>query len=568
MKQLFIIFFAILIAFSVNAQKNISGRSPQKQVNISTADYSNGIPILSATVEFIEPSGNNLLDAEENAKIKITIINSGDNSAFDVAINVVVDNHDDISFNVSDKTYGEIKQNQTVVSYINIGATQNIQNSSRKFNISFTEHSGFVARPQNITIQTQKLLTPKLVFVETGIKELNGNGNNIIEQGELVLATVLIQNKGQGTAVNSRYTVKGFDSGLISTKTNDYPITKTLGNLEPGQSVSIKFAFSASWNYSGGDALPLKIQLSESRGSYGGTFDLGLELNVQQLAADDIETDGNYQDNVVIDDVSLTSDIDKNIPTNAKNNNRFALIIGNEHYVANNGLAVDVPFAINDAFVFKKYAENTLGIPSENIKYLVDVKTTAMKNEISSFINWMKIDGQNREFYIYYAGHGFYDAQTNPYLMPVDVKHTSVGDAIKLADFYADISEYNTKMTTVFLDACFSGGGRGNDGLVDGRTGVRRSTKNNNIEGNLVVFAASSGTQASKPYNTEKHGLFTYFLLKKLQETNGDISYDELANYLEIEVRTKSNGLFSEEQTPAIKVSPNIENTWKNIRFK
>jgi uncharacterized caspase-like protein len=191
-----------------------------------------------------------------------------------------------------------------------------------------------------------------------------------------------------------------------------------------------------------------------------------------------------------------------------------------------------------------------------------------MKNEIATFVKWMEIDGKNREFYIYYAGHGFYDDETNPYIMPVDVKHTAVGDAIKLSDFYSDIAKNETKMTTVFLDACFSGGGRGDDGLVDGRTGVRRTTKNANINGNLVVFAASSGQQTSKPYNDEKHGMFTYFLLKKLQETNGDITYDELAEYLEIKVSTKSLGIFSEEQTPAVKVSPNVENTWKSLKFK
>jgi len=567
MKQLFIFFFVFVFAFSAQAQKNISGRSPQKQVNIATADYSNGIPILSATAEFIEPSGNNLLDAEETAQIKITITNSGDNSAFDVEINVTVDNSQDLSFNVTNKTYGEIAQNQTVVSYINIGATQNLQNSSRTFNISFTEYGGFIARPQNVSIQTQKILTPNLVFVETGVTELNGNGNNIIEQGELILATVLIQNQGQGTAVNSKYFIKGFGGGLVSTKTNDYPVSGNLGNIAPGESKRVQFAFSASWAYNGEDVLPLKVQLSENRGTYGGTFDLNLELNVQQLAAADVDVDGDYQGQVVIDDVSLTSDIDKNIPQNPQNQNRFALIIGNEHYVVNNGLAVDVPFAINDAFVFKKYAINTLGIPELHVKYLTDATAAIMKNEIESFINIMARN-PNAEFFVYYAGHGYYDSQDAPYMMPVNVKHNNIDDAIKLGDFYAALTDNSTKNVTVFLDACFSGGGRGNDGLVTGRTGLRRPTQNANMDGNLVVFAASSGQQTSKPYNDQKHGLFTYFLLKKLQQTSGDISYDELDQYLLQNVATTADLLFSEEQTPAVKVSPDVQNTWKNLKFK
>jgi hypothetical protein len=36
-------------------------------------------------------------------------------------------------------------------------------------------------------------------------------------------------------------------------------------------------------------------------------------------------------------------------------------------------------------------------------------------------------------------------------------------------------------------------------------------------QGNMVVFSAAQGDETAYPNNDEKHGMFTYFLLKKLQ---------------------------------------------------
>jgi hypothetical protein len=41
-------------------------------------------PQLSATIQFYEPSGNNILDADETGKLIIVVQNSGRGDAFDV----------------------------------------------------------------------------------------------------------------------------------------------------------------------------------------------------------------------------------------------------------------------------------------------------------------------------------------------------------------------------------------------------------------------------------------------------------------------------------------------------
>ena len=82
----------------------------------------------------------------------------------------------------------------------------------------------------------------------------------------------------------------------------------------------------------------------------------------------------------------------------------------------------------------------------------------------------------------------------------------------------------------MFLDACFSGGGR-DQGLLAAR-GVKIKPKEESFLGNMVVFASSSGEEKSLPYEEKQHGLFTYFLLKKLKETKGMLATENCLNIL------------------------------------
>jgi hypothetical protein len=120
--------------------------------------------------------------------------------------------------------------------------------------------------------------------------------------------------------------------------------------------------------------------------------------------------------------------------------------------------------------------------------------------------------------------------------------------------------------TIVLLDACFSGGGRGENGLLSART-VKVKPKGPIMEGNIVAYTATSGTEVSLPLPGESHGLFTYFLLKKLKETKGTISLIELKNYLELEVPKTSLIENSIKQTPEVLIAPTIGNEWETWTF-
>lgn len=266
---------------------------------------------------------------------------------------------------------------------------------------------------------------------------------------------------------------------------------------------------------------------------------------------------------------SLDIDVDQIKPMGIKPNpNRYALIFGNEDYSSfqtSLRSESDVDFAIRDAELFKQYAIYVLGVPEENIVFNTNARAIQMHRDLNKINMITNITKGNAEIFFYYAGHGFPDEKTqDPYIIPVDVSGSDLEFALKLSDVYAKLTEYPSLRVTVFLDACFSGGAR-NQGLVAAR-GVKIKPKENVFRGNMVVFAASSGDQSSLPYKEKQHGMFTYFLLKKLQESKGDVTYKELSDYLREQVGVKSILINNKEQIPETNISIDIKNTWSSLK--
>lgn len=265
---------------------------------------------------------------------------------------------------------------------------------------------------------------------------------------------------------------------------------------------------------------------------------------------------------------SRKSDVDVISAKNSQKPNRFALIIGNEDYSSHQiemNSEINVDFARNDASAFKDYAENIFGVPSSNIVFLLDATTGQMNQAISKINLIAKNTKGVAEIFVYYAGHGLPDENTKePYLMPVDVNGKNAKDGIKLKDVYAKLTEFPSKNVTVLIDACFSGGAR-NQGLVAAR-GVKVKPKDDLLNGNIVVFTASSGEQSALQYKEKQHGMFTYYFLKKIQETKGDVNYKDLSEYIKDNISLQSVLVNDKEQTPHVIISNSLIDTWGNLK--
>ena len=198
--------------------------------------------------------------------------------------------------------------------------------------------------------------------------------------------------------------------------------------------------------------------------------------------------------------------------------------------------------------------------------FLTNATAGTMHQEIDLITKIINKVGRKAELIVYYAGHGYSDELTKvPYLIPVDVSASNLSTAIKLDDLYQKLANTNASKITIFLDACFTGGGR-NSGLVASR-GVKVKPKEGVLDGNIVVFSASSAEESSLPYHDEGHGVFTYFLLKKFQESEGNVTLGELSEYLDENVSIKSLRVNQKEQNPTVNTSEKVINDWRNWKF-
>ncbi len=65
----------------------------------------------------------------------------------------------------------------------------------------------------------------------------------------------------------------------------------------------------------------------------------------------------------------------------------------------------------------------------------------------------------------------------------------------------------------------------------------------------------------------QKHGMFTYHLLKKLQQTGGNVTYGQLADYLTQTVSVESLRINGKEQDPTVNVGVNLDKNWENWKI-
>ena len=260
-----------------------------------------------------------------------------------------------------------------------------------------------------------------------------------------------------------------------------------------------------------------------------------------------------------------TSDVDESIPTTSdKDNDCFAVVISNENYMRES----KVPFAINDGRTFTEYCSKTLGIPTSNIHFVTNATYNNIRYEINWLRNVIKAYNGKAKVIFYYAGHGIPDEQNkNAYLLPVDGYGTDIVTGYALSNLYKELSELPSQSVTVFLDACFSGTKREGDMLSSAR-GVAIKVKQTEPTGNLVVFSAAQGDETAYPYKEKGHGMFTYYLLKKLQETKGNVTLEQLGDYIKDEVSKKSIVINGKPQTPTVIPAKSISTNWINRTLK
>jgi uncharacterized caspase-like protein len=161
--------------------------------------------------------------------------------------------------------------------------------------------------------------------------------------------------------------------------------------------------------------------------------------------------------------------------------------------------------------------------------------------------------------FVYYSGHGAPNTKTTEgHLLPYDGDPTYLDSTgYPLKRLYEHLDKLPAKEVIVVIDSCFSGSGGRSVTAKGSRPVVLSQDSPVPTNGKTVVLTASSGAQVSSTFDSKKHGLLTYFLLKGLQgsadlNNDGKIDLSEIYAYVRPEVEGVARQEYHNEQTPQL----------------
>lgn len=265
------------------------------------------------------------------------------------------------------------------------------------------------------------------------------------------------------------------------------------------------------------------------------------------------------QEKFEVKGIDTTQGINKAPYTGKKAENTYALIIANEDYE----MAGNVDMAANDGLAIKEYFSKTFGLTDKQILYYPNATFGKMSRAMKEVKEIAQAYDGKINLIIYYAGHGIPDnASKDAYLMPVDADGTDPSVCYSVCKFYADLEAMHLQQCVVLLDACFSGAKRDGSMIVAAR-GVAIKTNQEKPKGSTVIITATSDEQTAFAYKEQKHGLFTYFLLKYFQDTKGKVTLGGLADYITTNVAQQSVLINGKKQTPTVIIADDMSDGWK-----
>lgn len=545
------LFFFVLLCSNIFAQSNVSAPMDfyiEKEVVPAVLN------IVPGTLQFVDQDNNNVIDANEKCQIRFQIVNSGRGDGYGcVARTTFTGNTQGIA--ISDVRLPVIPAGSKQWVNIPIAANAFTQTGEIALNIIVDEPNGFATERIESVIGTHKLKTP---FVNVVSYKVLGPASGTLERRKPFNLQVIVQNTDQGEAQNVKVCITIPNNvNRIGGETEHV----TIASLKAGESCTLEYELIA--NQEAAEQLDIQIALSEKQGKYAENANIPLQFG-QHIGGSIAMNVQRHDQDVEIKRASLISVVDENIPeTNTKNSNTFAVIIANENYQS----VAPVPYALNDGKIFREYCLKTLGIPEKQIKYIPN----ATGNQIKAQINWLQNICEvfeDAQIIFYYAGHGIPDESSRTaYLLPVDGIGTDISTGYKLDDLYSALGHIPANNVTVFMDACFSGSKR-EQGMLASARGVAIKARSGMPQGNMVVFSAAQSDETAYPNNEEKHGMFTYFLLKKLQDTQGDVTLQELGEYITLNVSQQSILLNGKSQTPCVTPSASLDASWREWKLK
>lgn len=517
-------------------------------------------PNLIATVQFTEPSGNNILDADETGKIVITLENRGKGDAFDVQAELETDKRiSGLSYGKK-TTLGTVPAGKKMKWEIPIQAFEDIATSDVRLTVDLKEANGFDPDQVKLSFKTRAFEPPKLVVADMGINDKNGN--NRIEPREIVELTIRVQNVGHGDARNVTADLNLGKNVFIA---DESPTRFDLGVIPSGKFKDVKFSFYTNNRIAKGEKIPITVNLNEARPRFAVKKDLPLTMYAtgKRLVEVVVKGEESQPKGEIQLAGGLSVDVDQNIPEGTKAGRYdIAVIIGNRNYSSSG--SPDVAYANRDAQIMKEYLTRTMGFDSENIIYAEDA-TLSKFNEIfgtdrdykGKLFKYVKPGISN--VYVYYVGHGAPDLESQEaYFVPVDANPQFIkSSGYRLQTFYDNLGKVPAKKMIIVLDSCFSGNSEKGMLFKNVSPSLVKVKKEFQGPANAILITSAGIDQVSTWYPEKRHSLFTYYFLKGIggeadANKDGRITVSEMQTYLKEQVPYMARRLSGTEQQPVV----------------
>ena len=224
----------------------------------------------------------------------------------------------------------------------------------------------------------------------------------------------------------------------------------------------------------------------------------------------------------------------------------IALVIGINSY---QGYWRPLKNAVNDADGFANVLRNEYQF--DEVHTLLDEQATR-RNIIQKF-EWLAGNAtKDDNVLIFYAGHGQFNKGLNKgYWVPFDAQSNSVADYVSNNDVKTFLGGIPSKHTLLITDACFAG-----DIFRGSKTESIKFDPNNMEKYYREVYRkqsrlalTSGGVEEVSDAGRDDHSIFTYYLIKALQE-NDKKYFDASQLFGEFRMAVTNNS----EQTPMLQV--------------
>lgn len=223
---------------------------------------------------------------------------------------------------------------------------------------------------------------PRLKIADHQFFASNGSSITLGSNGKL---TIALQNFGTKTARN----VKVNFTLPKNVYTTDSP-EMLIDSIAPGEVATLDYGFLVNKRFAEDSVAVMLTAVEETQSSL---INEAYKVKVGEYltAANSIKINGklaNRKVNLQDFQLSFKSELLEGIPEGAVNNHRYALIIENEDYsMTGTNAEINVPYAVNDAMIFREYCIRTFGIPASQIKVTPNATAGMMHEQLDWLLN-------------------------------------------------------------------------------------------------------------------------------------------------------------------------------------